>query len=782
MVLQKIAGYLLWGVLFVVAGCASRRQTTEIPAPGDPTTLLTAARRADPGYIHYLEKQSLLGASYEAARIVSGSGLAWQRPASPPSPEGVLHEADSWLYVHPLSLVTTRDLPVFGQLGSPDLGRLLERSALKGLYIAPTSGSGRLWAYDRNAGPEGEDSVQFGFSEAVGGEKEYNRLLQASLDAHRLLGMDILPAATGQGPDFFLAARNVRSYPGLYCMVEVPQAAWRLLPDVPNQWSGAALEQNRVLELAELGLLPPAMASDSPAFLLHGEKAGGWAATGAIIGIDGLPRRWAYRFHGDPTRPVLHWEDPSQAARQVLSAGIIHNVGLRGSALAGIRLEGLYGLEAAAPTRVGAQGAPGIEAAVSLGREIRRYGGWSWLRDPLPLSVLEPLLREGPDFLTDSITSPAAEHALLTGDTALLRFMMDAALSRGVDSRRLAHAMPAYDGIPYHLPFLADLATRASTPEMARQAAALREKTLRELREILEASCRVGPKGVDPLPLSGGTLYTTSAGLAALALGAGNAEAVTREMLPMIRRGHLLLAFFKAMQPGLFLVSGQDLVGTLPLSWWDMADSSRDWDVSLACRGAYSLVKSGAALPATARGIPRAKTVYPAPDAQMQDRDSFLVSLSRMLALRSRLAVARGALYGRFSVSHGGSLAFAVLLPPGKTAVAARQGSLAGAVSLPGQGGAFFARREQEGERSVTADTGVDSALVVVCNFSRRRVNESIDLAATPLLAQILEKGDMTAFSCEGTTAVVAGRRILKLTLDPWQAIGVVIGREGGTR
>ena len=94
-----------------------------------------------------------------------------------------------------------------------------------------------------------------------------------------------------------------------------------------------------------------------------------------------------------------------------------------------------------------------------MSRELRRYGGWSWLRDDgLPLDNVNDFLDSGADFLFDSVFSPAAEHALLTGDAGLARFMADEALRLKIDFRRLVHVMPAHDGINYSLPHLAGLA------------------------------------------------------------------------------------------------------------------------------------------------------------------------------------------------------------------------------------------------------------------------------------------------------------------------------------
>lgn len=765
-------------------------------ASPDAPTLFTGAERADPSYIQYLEKQSFLYGAAEAARIVSGSQLSWQTPASPASADLLLHLSPSWVAVNPLSLLTDPRQPALSTLSSPVLSKVLTSAHISGLYISPTSGSGRLWAYDRVSGVDGEDIVQFGFSEAAGGQEDYLRLLSASNNANRLLGMDAVPAATGMGPDFFLAARNTRGYPGLYCMVEIPREYWGLLPEAPSQWRGEALPPDTVRSLATRGLLPLSMLSERLSFPLHKRREGGWAATAEIRGVDGSARRWAYRYHGSPEFPVLNWEDPSRAARRVMAASAIQNVGLQGSAIVGLNLESLFGLEADTPDsgQMGLFLEPGLAAAKDMGREIRRYGGWSLLRNELPLTVIAGLMEDGPDLIFDSITSPAAEHALLTGDASLLRFMTDEMLSRRVDSRRLARFMPAEGGISYTLPHLADLANRFPGTEAGEHAAKLRAETQFEMRSMVESALFDTPKGRDLTPIAEETLYTPSAGLAALALGAGNSYSVTADLVPMIRQGQALLAFYKAMQPGLFVLSGADLAGTLPLSWRDARDNPNNWDAAMTSRGAYSFQESASSLIVTPGGIPRAKTIHASPDIQAADPESFLSQIGRILGIRDRLGVARGEFHGRFLVKGKGAIAFAVLLPGQGPAPTAPSEELS-PVPASERSGMFLpdpsktkaeqlqmARDAVEGHlRTFSASdqgfTPGTAAIVVVCNFSQERTQETIDCGVSPTLQRLLRQGRMTRIASVGQPQERIGSQSVTVYLGPWQAAAYLLGK-----
>ncbi|MDR2076376.1 MAG: hypothetical protein LBP61_05535 [Desulfovibrio sp.] len=653
---------------------------TPAPLKRDPHTLDTPIPRADPGYVQQLERKSMLNKAMETARVVSGSELAWRAPAGYEGPEALLSLADIWISIHPLTFLSSSRRTAFEQLGEMTVWPIFREIGVKGLYIAPIFGSGELWTGSKRANNTlGDDVVQFSFSPAAGQESQYRRLMNGVLDNQALLGSDLTPAATGIGPDFFLAARNYREYPGIYCMLEVPRQFWPLLPPASSAWEGVPLSEQQVASLNAEKLLPTAMRHE----LSFPGGGSGWAATGETAGIDAVTRRWVYRYFKDPNHPILNWEDPSRSANRILSASTVQQVGIWGQAFIGLRLDAFQGLEVApatSPPRDSAPDAsaenapaprgffiePALPAAQSLSREIRRYGGWSWLRnDTLPLPALWEFLRAGTDFIQDTAFSPAAEHALLTGDASLLRFMADEALRLRIDTRRTVHSMPAEEGINYTLPHLRHL---ASGPEGA-EAERLMRQTLDALQAVLAKQ--------SPSPLQDGFLYTTGAGLAAMALGLPldvpeSADGSAVRSLPSARaeldkaikdkektlaNGHALLIFFKAMQPGVLLLTGQDVVGALPLSWSGSADTSVGWDARNAARGGYALTSAGSSLVVTPQGLPRAPALYPPADRQVLQEESFLRRIGSFLRLRSQLGIAKGDIIERMPTAGQGSIA-----------------------------------------------------------------------------------------------------------------------------
>lgn len=169
-------------------------------------------------------------------------------------------------------------------------------------------------------------------------------------------------------------------------------------------------------------------------------------------GADGKPRRWLYRYAGNVLRPVLLWQDPSGQARRVLSAAVIRHTGLQQQTLAGLHLEAIMGLDV--PPDGGApsprdQLAPGLEALDALAREIHRYGGWAMQADTLPPS-LTPLIQRAPvDLTRDTVTSPAAEYALLTGDAAPLASLLRQSMNSGVRQEGLARGLHQWRGVDW---------------------------------------------------------------------------------------------------------------------------------------------------------------------------------------------------------------------------------------------------------------------------------------------------------------------------------------------
>ncbi len=642
--------------LFILLGAAACSQNTASrytkPAATDETAPGNRMTRADPGYVQYLERQSMLAGTIDLARIVSGCDIAWRNSGSQPNPQRFMEIGSTWLRIHPQTVLVPARRSPFEQLANPIMWTVMGNSGMTGMYVAPTGASGAIWDYARSAGlNSAEDIINYNFAMGLGKDEDFRAILKAANQRQAMLGGDIVPAATGIGPDFFLAARSLRDYPGIYCMMEVPRELWPTLPQASEEWSAQKLSSAQVAALAEKKLIPPSMAQDKITFL----PQNGWAITGEVRGMDGTLRRWVYRYSGNPQRPVLNWEDPSAAARRIISGSSIRQVGILGNALVGYRVAPWMGLDTrgthSSPDETWQ---PAEEAAVTIAREVRRYGGWGWIRDDVPIPFLQLVMRDGPDFAQDSIFSPAAEHALLTGNASLLNFMTDEALRCKFDLKRLVHATSGPDGVNYALPHLQWLASMSnSEPEHKARAGEILAATLEEMRAATAGSDLE----------TGNVLYSTPAGLAALAMKVPDPTAVGREEGLTVKKGHLLLMFYKAMQPGVFMPSGQDAVGALPVNWTKSADKKENWNASLSAMGAFPLLASADSITVNAQGLPRANTLYAPLDVQTHDNTSFLHDVNEFISVRRSLLIDRSELAGRIPAKGKGVIATVYKLP-----------------------------------------------------------------------------------------------------------------------
>lgn len=731
-----LTGLFLVILLCYIGACVPQGRKPATPLP-----------RANPGYVQWLERQSMLAASPQYTRLVSGTELLWRAPTADKPDVRVntlLEAADTWLFVQPQLLLTENQRPALAELSAPAHLRLLQALGIGGLYLQPTAESAALWGGQKTPGT-GEDISSLTFAPHVGNEKQYADMARLAGQQQLQLGSGLVPAAVGIGPDFFLAARHVREYPGTMMMVEIPQEFWGLLPPAANislpstlPPTGAAITQtatggsplssataalpatspwiatplqgaysSSLTALAEKNILPPALLRDS----LTWASPGGWAATPIIEGIDGAERRFVYRYHGTVLQPLLQWDDPSRNAQRILSASIIRTIGSQQQTLGGLYPEAWAGLDSVAhDLPVDAQtvdtGAasghlpePAASALRSLSREISRYGGWSMQGDIFPPGLTAAILRTGVDFTTDSITSPLAEYALLTGDALPLKQALKDSLQAGIDHRRLVRSLPHYRGLDLR-PLQESLQGR---------------KTLEKFKEYLRNLPTHEGKNSwsQQAPLQNSVLYATGASLAAMSAKISPEAATRPESLAVIRARHLLLTGFRAGLPGLLLLSGQDLSGSLNLS---PAESANPAGQTL---GAWAFSAPAATALSTRTGHSRAPALYGPLSTQTAEPESYVQQLTALTALRKQWGLARATLLAVPDTKHAETVAVLLQLPNGKY-------------------------------------------VLTIANFSDKGRSEQIQMTA-------IKTGKRASNPLVAQQSVSFDGQLLRLELDPWQ-------------
>ncbi|MDR2573860.1 MAG: hypothetical protein LBC94_05905 [Desulfovibrio sp.] len=538
-------GFVFPLLLAVLAACVPPRHSGLRVRPPVETASSKGASlpRADPAYLQWLERQSMLRAASQLTADISGTQILWRNSAAASRPDMLLEAAPNWFEINPHLAVAER--PLFAALAESGFPPFLSALGFTGLYIAPSGERADIWSASPE--PDGANVVSPYFDHALGGDEDFERMAEGLEKSGIQLGGELPPAATGLGPDFMLQARRVSRFDGIYAMTPVPQKYWEKLPASSSEWDCRPLSPALAAGFADEGLLPARLTRDS----LPWASEGGWAVTGEVPGADGQRRRWLYRYNGNVSRPVLLWQDPSGNARRIFSAAAIRHTGMQRQALAGIRVEPLMGLDARQDADKGpprepavsstpserqwAELTPGPEAIDDTGREVHRYGGWLMQADVLPQALTGRVLGGAADFTRDASVWPAVVYALLSADAAPLAATLRASMALGVEHRRLARGLQ--EGYYVDWRAFLEMPDGAELVQRARQLA--------------------GGSAEDS------RLRTTIASLAARALQLDEKQALRPENAPAMRRAALSLLSWRMGLPGLVFVSPQDLTGML---------------------------------------------------------------------------------------------------------------------------------------------------------------------------------------------------------------------------
>jgi trehalose synthase len=187
------------------------------------------------------------------------------------------------------------------------------------------------------------------------------------------------------------------------------------------------------------------------------------------------------------------------------------------------------------------------------------------------------------------------------------------------------------------------------------------------LRDIVQAEMYgslMGERAPYNLKFGDGVASTTATVIAA-ALGIRDISKLTAAQVEQIKRLHLLLAFYNAFQPGVFALSGWDLVGALTLPQAAVRERLADGDTRWINRGAYDLLGSNAQATRSSAGLPVAMALYGPLPKQLKNADSFASQLARMLKARADLQLYAARLVDLPAVRAKGLLVLVHELPEG---------------------------------------------------------------------------------------------------------------------
>lgn len=587
--------------------------------------------------IEWLQGQSMLQAARDRARLYAGQARMWLHPYAEARARDASAIASVWLTVYPASIIVEEGGSVLQALAHEQLWHALSELGIQGVHTGPLKRAGGITQREFTPSVDGNfDRISFDIDPRYGSEAELVHLSKVA-SAHNAVTIDdSIPAHTGKGADFRLAEMAYGDYPGLYHMIEIREADWGLLPEVPPGRDAANLTPAMCDELKARHYIVGQL--QRVIFFEPGIKETDWSATPPVPGADGKLRRWVYLHYFKEGQPSLNWLDPSFAAQQLIIGDALHAIDVLGAR--GLRLDanGFLGVERRAEGPAWSESHPlSVTGNQLLGGMIRKAGGFSFQELNLTLDDIANMSHGGADLSYDFVTRPAYQHALLTGDTEFLRLMLHQMHAFKIDPASLIHALQNHDELTLELVHFWTLHANDSYLYKGQTFPGniLREHIRSEMYEGL-----AGEHAPYNLKFVTNGVSCTTVSIITAALGIRDLGSIDAEQLALIQKVHLLLAMYNAMQPGVFALSGWDLVGALPLEAEQVEALMGDGDTRWIHRGGYDLADLDADAQHSAEGLPRARSLYGSLSSQLQRPDSFASSLKRMLAVRQAYAIA----------------------------------------------------------------------------------------------------------------------------------------------
>ncbi|WP_312722529.1 maltose alpha-D-glucosyltransferase [Stutzerimonas kunmingensis] len=639
----------------------------------------------DDSYIQWLVDQSMLHAARERSRLYAGQARLWQRPYAQARPRDASAIGSVWFTAYPAAIITPEGGTVLEALGNDRLWSALSELGVQGIHNGPMKRSGGLSGREFTPTIDGNfDRISFDIDPKLGTEEQMLQLSRVAAAHNAIVIDDIVPAHTGKGADFRLAEMAYGDYPGLYHMVEIREEDWELLPEVPPGRDSVNLEPPVVDRLHEKHYIVGQL--QRVIFFEPGIKDTDWSATGEVTGVDGKVRRWVYLHYFKEGQPSLNWLDPTFAAQQLIIGDALHAIDVAGARVLRLDANGFLGVERRAEGTAWSEGHPlSVTGNQLLAGAIRKAGGFSFQELNLTIDDIAAMSHGGADLSYDFITRPAYHHALVTGDTEFLRMMLREVHAFGIDPASLIHALQNHDELTLELVHFWTLHAydHYHYKGQTLPGGHLRELIREELYERL-----TGEHAPYNLKFVTNGVACTTASVIAAALNIRDLDAIGPAEVEQIQRLHILLVMFNAMQPGVFALSGWDLVGALPLAPEQVEHLMGDGDTRWINRGGYDLADLAPEASTSAEGLPKARALYGSLAEQLQHGGSFACQLKRILSVRQAYDIAASKQILIPDVQAPGLLIMVHELPAGKgvqiTALNFSAETISETVCLPG--------------------------------------------------------------------------------------------------
>ncbi|WP_018601881.1 maltose alpha-D-glucosyltransferase [Mycobacterium sp. 155] len=617
----------------------------------------------NPAYVSWLLSQSMLADANEISQQFSGQGSMWQNPYATPSPRGAVDTAAVWFTAYPLSLITRPGQSFLKAMADEDMWKAFAEIGVDAIHTGPVKRAGGIAGWQLTPSVDGHfDRISTQIDPAFGTEDEFRQMCGTANWYGGTIIDDIVPGHTGKGADFRLAEMKYADYPGIYHMVEVDPLDWDHLPDVPHGRDSVNIDTVTEDWLDKAGYIIGRL--QRVIFYAEGVKETNWSVTRPVVGIDGVERRWVYLHYFKDGQPSINWLDPSFAGMRLVIGDALHSLTDLGTG--GLRLDanGFLGAEktAAEDSTAWSEGHPLSEAANHLiASMVRKVGGFTFQELNLTIDDIREIGQAGADLSYDFINRPAYQHALATGDTEFLRLTLRTTLELGVEPASLVHALQNHDELTYELVHWStghrdDIYTFRGE-----------EVTGEALGDIIRGDLTeklTGENAPYNLVFTTNGIACTTATVIAAALGITDLDEIDDTggersdgvSVDQIRRAHLLLAMFNALQPGVFALSGWDMCGMLTLPAADVEALLHSGDTRWIHRAAHDLMGHNPTATRSIAGIPRGRSLYGSIPEQLVDETSFLRQLQAILRVRKHYEIATSRQVDIPEVSHRGML------------------------------------------------------------------------------------------------------------------------------
>ena len=196
---------------------------------------------------------------------------------------------------------------------------------------------------------------------------------------------------------------------------------------------------------------------------------------------------------------------------------------------------------------------------------------------------------------------------MATGDTEFVRLTLNLARDMGVEPVALVHALQNHDEMTYELVHFETLHAEDRFTFRGKDLSG-HELAVTVRQDLLDHL--TGAEHPYNLTFTQNGIASTTATIIAASLDFPDIRKLTDEQVEQIKNAHLLLAMFNALQPGVFALSGWDLVGALTLDRKQIGWLLGDGDTRWIHRSAYDLMDFRPDADESKSKMPRGTALY----------------------------------------------------------------------------------------------------------------------------------------------------------------------------